>query len=188
MQAFADPKNRVVITGMGIASVFGNDVTKFYDRCAALAERPCAARCLPKSPCMREGACISSASGPCLLCCRLHVAWEHDACSDGCMVALLDCTRSMRSRTCCSLLEGKTGVKPISRFDATQFPTTFAAQIEDFDNEGCAFCVHRVAPLRCTPQACPTPTGGERMLVSSLPNYCAALLTRTLLKSGFRRI
>jgi hypothetical protein len=36
-----------------------------------------------------------------------------------------------------SLLEGKTGVKPISRFDASQFPTTFAAQIEDFDNEGC---------------------------------------------------
>lgn len=30
--ALVDPKHRVVITGMGIASVFGNDVTKFYDR------------------------------------------------------------------------------------------------------------------------------------------------------------
>jgi hypothetical protein len=36
----------------------------------------------------------------------------------------------------CSLLEGKTGVKQISRFDASDFPTTFAAQIENFDNEG----------------------------------------------------
>ena len=30
--AAVDPKRRVVITGMGVASVFGNDVTKFYDR------------------------------------------------------------------------------------------------------------------------------------------------------------
>lgn len=30
--AAVDPKTRVVITGMGVASVFGNDVTKFYDR------------------------------------------------------------------------------------------------------------------------------------------------------------
>lgn len=36
-----------------------------------------------------------------------------------------------------SLLEGKTGVAPITRFDASEFPTTFAAQIKDFDNEGC---------------------------------------------------
>ncbi|CAL8463933.1 g3468 [Coccomyxa elongata] len=62
----ADPKTRIVITGQGIASVFGNDVNTFYD----------------------------------------------------------------------SLLEGKSGVKPISRFDASDFPTTFAAQIENFDNEG----------------------------------------------------
>ena len=27
-----DPKKRVVITGMGIVSVFGNDVDKFYDK------------------------------------------------------------------------------------------------------------------------------------------------------------
>jgi 3-oxoacyl-[acyl-carrier-protein] synthase II len=31
--AAADPKHRVVITGMGIASVFGNDVNTFYDWC-----------------------------------------------------------------------------------------------------------------------------------------------------------
>jgi 3-oxoacyl-[acyl-carrier-protein] synthase II len=27
-----DPKKRVVITGMGVVSVFGNDVTTFYDK------------------------------------------------------------------------------------------------------------------------------------------------------------
>ena len=30
-----DPHKRVVITGMGVASVFGNDVEHFYDWCAA---------------------------------------------------------------------------------------------------------------------------------------------------------
>ena len=37
----------------------------------------------------------------------------------------------------CSLLEGKSGVGPITRFDASEFPTTFAAQIKDLDIEGC---------------------------------------------------
>ncbi|CAL5226214.1 g9054 [Coccomyxa viridis] len=59
-------KNRVVITGQGIASVFGNDVDTFYN----------------------------------------------------------------------SLLEGKSGVGQITRFDASDFPTTFAAQIKDLDIEG----------------------------------------------------
>lgn len=36
----------------------------------------------------------------------------------------------------CSLLEGKSGVGPITRFDASDFPTTFAAQIKDLDIEG----------------------------------------------------
>ena len=36
----------------------------------------------------------------------------------------------------CSLLEGKSGVKAITRFDATTYPTNFAAQIENFDHEG----------------------------------------------------
>ena len=36
----------------------------------------------------------------------------------------------------CRLLEGKSGVKPISRFDAAQFPTRFAAQIENFSIDG----------------------------------------------------
>ena len=41
----------------------------------------------------------------------------------------------------CSLLEGKSGVEPIDRFDASTFPTTFAAQIKGFSAEGCAsFC------------------------------------------------
>lgn len=35
-----------------------------------------------------------------------------------------------------SLLAGKSGVGSIDRFDASEFPTTFAAQIRNFDNEG----------------------------------------------------
>uniref|UniRef100_A0A7S4CSG9 3-oxoacyl-[acyl-carrier-protein] synthase I, chloroplastic n=1 Tax=Eutreptiella gymnastica TaxID=73025 RepID=A0A7S4CSG9_9EUGL len=61
-----DPKKRVVVTGMGVASVFGNDVDAFYD----------------------------------------------------------------------ALLEGKSGVKPITRFDVEKMPTKFAAQIENFDSDG----------------------------------------------------
>ena len=44
---------------------------------------------------------------------------------------------AMRPSCARSLLEGKTGVAQITRFDASDFPTTFAAQIKDFDNEGC---------------------------------------------------
>lgn len=61
-----DPSQRIVITGLGVVSVFGNDPDTFYE----------------------------------------------------------------------SLLEGQSGVKPITRFDASGFPTTFAAQIEGFDTEG----------------------------------------------------
>lgn len=61
-----DPKKRIVITGMGLVSVFGNDYEKFYDK----------------------------------------------------------------------LLAGTSGVAEIDRFDITEFPTKFAAQIRDFDNEG----------------------------------------------------
>jgi hypothetical protein len=60
-----DPKKRIVITGMGLVSVFGNDYEKFYDK----------------------------------------------------------------------LLSGTSGVAEIDRFDITEFPTKFAAQIRDFDNE-----------------------------------------------------
>lgn len=34
------------------------------------------------------------------------------------------------------LLAGTSGVGPIDRFDATSFPTKFAAQIRGFDSEG----------------------------------------------------
>jgi 3-oxoacyl-[acyl-carrier-protein] synthase II len=61
-----DPKKRIVVTGMGLCSVFGNDYEKFYDK----------------------------------------------------------------------LLAGTSGVAPIDRFDTEEFPTKFAAQIRDFDNEG----------------------------------------------------
>ena len=36
----------------------------------------------------------------------------------------------------CRLLAGKSGVKQISRFDASEFPTKFAAQIENFSIDG----------------------------------------------------
>ena len=61
-----NPKKRIVITGMGLVSCFGNDYEKFYDK----------------------------------------------------------------------LLDGVSGVKMITRFDTETFPTKFAAQIENFDNEG----------------------------------------------------
>ena len=64
--AQTDPKKRVVVTGMGLASVFGNDYDTYYNQ----------------------------------------------------------------------LLEGVSGVDHITRFDASEFPTNFAAQIKDFDNEG----------------------------------------------------
>lgn len=59
-------KKRIVVTGMGVVSCFGNDVDHFYD----------------------------------------------------------------------SLLEGKSGVKAISHFSCEEFPTKFAAGIENFDCEG----------------------------------------------------
>lgn len=62
-QRETDPKKRVVITGMGVASCFGNEVEPFYNQ----------------------------------------------------------------------LLEGVSGVDYISRFDASDFPTKFAAQIKGFD-------------------------------------------------------
>ncbi|XP_042513047.1 3-oxoacyl-[acyl-carrier-protein] synthase I, chloroplastic-like [Macadamia integrifolia] len=60
-----DPKKRVVITGMGVVSVFGNDVDTYYD----------------------------------------------------------------------CLLEGKSGISPIDRFDVSEFPTQFASQIHGFTPE-----------------------------------------------------
>ncbi|WIA10553.1 hypothetical protein OEZ85_010740 [Tetradesmus obliquus] len=64
--AVRDPSKRVVITGIGLCSVFGNDPDTFYDR----------------------------------------------------------------------LLAGESGVQAINRFDASEFPTRFAAQIKNFDDEG----------------------------------------------------
>ena len=37
-----------------------------------------------------------------------------------------------------SLLAGKSGVGMIDRFDASEFPTKFAAQIRNFSADGCA--------------------------------------------------
>ncbi len=36
----------------------------------------------------------------------------------------------------CRLLEGTSGVQLIDRFDASEFPTKFAAQIKNFNDEG----------------------------------------------------
>eukprot|EP00877_Chromochloris_zofingiensis_P012164 jgi/Chrzof1/7200/Cz02g14160.t1_KAS1[v5.2] len=64
--ATRDPSKRVVITGIGLCSVFGNDPDTFYNK----------------------------------------------------------------------LLDGVSGVSHIDRFDASDFPTRFAAQIKNFDDEG----------------------------------------------------
>lgn len=61
-----DPAKRIVITGMGIASVFGNDVDAYYD----------------------------------------------------------------------ALLDGKSGITLLDRFDTDEFPTKFGGQIRDFDSTG----------------------------------------------------
>ncbi|KAK6137276.1 hypothetical protein DH2020_028991 [Rehmannia glutinosa] len=61
-----DPKKRVVITGMGLVSVFGTDVDTFYNK----------------------------------------------------------------------LLDGVSGITPIDRFDASEFPVRFAGQIRDFSSKG----------------------------------------------------
>eukprot|EP00879_Flechtneria_rotunda_P007554 GHRR01007925.1.p1 GENE.GHRR01007925.1~~GHRR01007925.1.p1 ORF type:complete len:345 (+),score=99.33 GHRR01007925.1:189-1223(+) len=61
-----DPSKRVVITGIGLTSVFGNDADVFYNK----------------------------------------------------------------------LLDGVSGVAAIDRFDASEYPTRFAAQIKNFDDEG----------------------------------------------------
>ncbi|CAK9185750.1 unnamed protein product [Ilex paraguariensis] len=61
-----DPKRRVVITGMGVVSVFGNDVDTYYDK----------------------------------------------------------------------LLSGQSGISPIDRFDASEYPTKIAGQIRGFSSEG----------------------------------------------------
>lgn len=36
----------------------------------------------------------------------------------------------------CRLLEGVSGVEQIDRFDASEFPTKFAAQIKNFSDDG----------------------------------------------------
>jgi 3-oxoacyl-[acyl-carrier-protein] synthase II len=36
----------------------------------------------------------------------------------------------------CRLLDGVSGVQQIDRFDASEFPTRFAAQIKNFSDEG----------------------------------------------------
>lgn len=50
---------------------------------------------------------------------------------------ILSCIAQSVDNEClgCSLLEGKSGVVPITKFDASQFPTNFAAQIGSFDHE-----------------------------------------------------
>lgn len=97
-----DPRKRVVITGMGVVSCFGNDVDTFYDRCV-------------------QGYLLR----------RLR--------QSGTFIYLTSCW--------CSLLEGKSGVGAIDRFDATAFPTNFGAQIRNFDNEGCApSCLDYIKP------------------------------------------
>ena len=108
VQATKDPSQRIVITGMGGVTCFGNDVDTFYDRHAARCRRTQA----------RGG------------------------------------TRFAPRTVVCRLLEGTSGVAPITRFDATTFPTNFAAQIRDFDSEGCAVVQAGRLPAHCAGLSC----------------------------------
>ena len=94
--ATRDPTQRIVITGMGVASCFGNNVDTFYDRYVACLHR--------YTPCLQPRSTVRS-----------------DA--------------FLTAADVCSLLEGKSGVGLIARFDASEFPTKFAAQIRKFDTE-----------------------------------------------------
>jgi 3-oxoacyl-(acyl-carrier-protein) synthase len=54
-------------------------------------------------------------------------------------------------RMTCSLLAGKSGVEAIDRFDASEFPTKFAAQIKNFSADGYVLfapCSLSVTPFR----------------------------------------
>lgn len=101
VRAEKDPRKRVVITGQGVVSCYGNDVDTFYDRYAHLSYK-----------CVDTCACWA-------------VRWRA-----GCIMLVL-------TSALCSLLAGKSGVREIERFDASTFPTRFAAQITHFDSEGC---------------------------------------------------
>ena len=57
----------------------------------------------------------------------------------------------------CSLLAGKSGVEEISRFDASAFPTKFAAQIKDFSPDGCAAPLQPLSHLPCLQQQAARP-------------------------------
>lgn len=59
------------------------------------------------------------------------------------------------------LLAGESGISNIDRFDASEFPTRFAGQIKNFDDEGCAV-PRRAAPfwLLCARCGCGGACGG----------------------------
>ena len=53
----------------------------------------------------------------------------------------------------------------ITRFDASQFPTTFAAQIKDFDNEGCVLRYLSRASMK------PKRVASKRLACGALRNW-----------------
>ena len=172
VRAERDPSKRIVVTGMGIASVFGNDVNTFYDKCVFSPSPFFFASSLPAAA---RGCRLPISLRPPALCAHAHAgahahfAWralDMPGEDTVCLLGLSKPSIGRRTRRLAppksphlpcppaagrppltlnhslpfslsspSLLAGKSGVAAIDRFDATEFPTKFAAQIRNFDNE-----------------------------------------------------
>ena len=63
--ATRDPTQRIVITGMGVVSCFGNDVNTFYDRCLSMAQRKTSTQPTPLLRCCARLDLMASPGAAC---------------------------------------------------------------------------------------------------------------------------
>ena len=123
-----DPKKRVVITGMGIVSVFGNDVDSFYDRVRGSRGDPALVREVLRSRVQRRSGSVAPR-------CRFIVSVWSGSCLGlalgrfGFRPAVHPLSSAPTAAPSPSfpplpqLLAGESGIKTIDRFDITEFPT-----------------------------------------------------------------